>query len=104
MEKKINRSNQLQARYLKARMEAAQREHFGAVYAARKVAEPANVRAARKIVDTYEKNLSAARDRFEKETRGRIKVAADKTLELILFSSPEGALAAVERFEKRIFA
>lgn len=96
-------SNQMQARYLKTRMEQAGREHNTAIYKLGNVAEPARVREAKQIIKDYDRRVSNAQHTLRQRLRNRMQKDSAAVYRAILFGTPQEAIAAVEKFEKRIY-
>lgn len=98
---KQNVPNQHQMRYLKERLNAAVRAHGSAIHELGRVPDPAPVRAARALLKDYDSRVYKAERALQEKARNAMQRESSKVLRTILFGTPQEALAAVERFEKR---
>jgi hypothetical protein len=105
MKKNGNRvlSNQMQARYLKNLLEQAGRDHNSAIYELGKVAKPARVLEAERILKDYERRVSNAQHKLRQRLREKMQKDSAAVYKVILFGTPQEALAAVESFSKRTY-
>ena len=99
--KKKATTNQLQARFLKARIETAQRVASREIYELGKDKVPAEVTKAKHIVDAWVAKSYAKQKKIQGAAQARLKKSADAVWQAVLFSEPAAALKAVEQFEQR---
>lgn len=91
--------NQIQRRYLQDRLAVAARRKD----TDDKMPVPANIAAAEKLRERADKALRvwhSAKYKREQRNAARVREAQDKVRQVILFGTPDEALAAVEAFEK----
>lgn len=98
---KQNVPNQHQMRYLKERLTAAIRAHRSEIHDLGRVPDPAPVRAARALLKDYDNRVYKAQRALQQKARNAMERESSKVLRTLLFGTPQEALAAVERFEKR---
>jgi hypothetical protein len=102
--KKKGPTNQMQARYLRSRLEAAQRTHNQAIWELGKEKPPAAVLKARNIVDAWTQKTYKKQQDAQSKAKDRLKRDVDKALQTMLFGEPAAALKAVEFIEQKSYA
>ena len=89
------KSNASQRKYLRERLEAIRYSRYDA-----DPPEPADVKAARKKIEAWEKGVQSARDKADAAYRQ----ARTRAKEAILFDSAENALKLVVAYEQMVEA
>lgn len=88
----VRKASPVQQKYLKQRVQALS----GRMWRDDETPEPSNVRAARRVVQSWE----AAKRKREKAERAVYEKASKEAMEAILFAPPEEALAKVRAYEQ----